>query len=244
MGPSAAHRSVATMFDRIAPRYDLLNRVLSLWVDRWWRRCLARTLVLRPGSAVLDLGAGTGDVLLSVLQAWGEHASVIAGLDPARNMLALAKEKLARAGAVDRVSLIAGDARTIPFGDERFDAVTMAFGIRNVAEPEEALREALRVLRAGGRLAILEFSLPRNRIIRMAYLFYLRRVIPWLGGLLSGNPEAYRYLNRSIEAFPHGEAFARVLGNQGFQNVTARPLTFGIVTLYGAVKPASDRTRG
>jgi len=219
------------MFDRIAPRYDLLNRVLSMRRDVAWRRRLARHLPDAPGLRVLDLATGTGDVLLALHNSCPDMAFGL-GVDVAGNMLALARDKIAGRGLDHGLAVMQCDALCLALPDGIFDAVTIAFGIRNVPGPEEALREIHRVLRPGGRVLVLEFSLPRNRPFRALYLAYFRHVLPHIGGLLSGDFEAYRYLNRTAERFPRGGAFCALLEGAGFGAVHAHPLTFGIATLY------------
>ncbi|MDQ1256202.1 MAG: demethylmenaquinone methyltransferase / 2-methoxy-6-polyprenyl,4-benzoquinol methylase [Candidatus Hydrogenedentes bacterium] len=229
-----ARGDTAAMFDRIAPRYDLLNRLLSFRRDVAWRRRLAGALPEGGALRVLDLATGTGDVLLEVAHACpGMRLGV--GLDPAGAMLERARPKIADHA---RLRLVRGDAMRIPAADSSFDAVTIAFGIRNVSGVETALAEMYRVLRPGGRVLILEFSLPGNVVLRAAYLLYFRHVLPRIGGLVSGDPAAYRYLNTSVETFPYGEAFCRLLRDAGFTEVRAFPLSGGIAALYRADKEA------
>jgi demethylmenaquinone methyltransferase/2-methoxy-6-polyprenyl-1,4-benzoquinol methylase len=219
------------MFDRIAARYDLLNRLLSGRRDVAWRRRLAESVPRRPGLRVLDLATGTGDVLVAVCRRRPnvEHG---VGLDAASGMLALARRKFLRAGLADRLSLVRSDAAQLPFPAGCFDVVTVAFGIRNVKVVPRALRELRRVLRAGGVALVLEFSLPANLLLRTLYLAYFRHILPRLGGLVSGDRGAYRYLNRTVEAFPSGTAFRRLMEQAGFEAVRAESLTFGIACLY------------
>jgi demethylmenaquinone methyltransferase/2-methoxy-6-polyprenyl-1,4-benzoquinol methylase len=219
------------MFDRIAPRYDLLNRVLSGWRDVAWRRRVATFLKGRADLDLLDLATGTGDQILQLLEAGADLRSAV-GVDMAEGMLAVGREKIARRGLARRVTLQTGDATQIPAADSSFDAVTITFGIRNVGDVPRALAEMRRVLRPGGRALILEFSLPGSALLRAAYVFYLRHVLPVVGGWISGDASAYRYLNRTIEAFPYGEAFCALMRDAGFTAVTASPLTLGVATLY------------
>ncbi len=230
--PACQGRNDTTaMFDRIAPRYDLLNRVLSFRRDTAWRRRMGRHLPGRTGQHVLDLATGTADVLIGLCRGT-DKVSRGAGLDLSANMLAHGRTKILHARLQDKLTLLRGDACRLGFADASFDAVTMAFGIRNVADVPGTLREIRRVLRTHGRALILEFSLPRNALVRVGYLAYFRYVLPRIGGLVSGDTEAYRYLNRSVEGFPHGEAFCALLREAGFAEVKAFPLTFGIATLY------------
>ncbi len=229
--PETPRDTVWRMFDRIAPRYDLLNRVLSMRRDVAWRKRMRRHLPEGDRLRVLDLATGTADVLLTLLAGEGRVARGV-GLDPAGRMLELGREKVKQRGWTDRVTLIRGDAATLPMVDGAFDVVTIAFGIRNVADVGAALREMNRVLRPGGRVLILEFSLPANPAFRALYLAYFRHVLPRLGGAVSGDTAAYRYLNQTVERFPYGDAFCRLLEDAGFREVRAFPLTFGIATLY------------
>lgn len=225
------------MFNRIAGTYDLLNRLLSMGIDQRWRRELARNLPSGNGLAVLDLATGTGDQLISILS--GENGGRFSrgvGLDPAEEMLAHGRAKLRTAGLAGKAEMQLGDAQTLPFPDASFDAVTISFGIRNVADAPRALREMARVLKPGGRLLVLEFSLPPNPAARALYLTYFRHILPAIGGLISGQGAAYRYLNETVEAFPYGEAFCEWLRAAGFFRTQARPLTLGIATLYVADK--------
>ncbi len=219
------------MFDRIAPRYDVLNRLLSFRRDVAWRRAIVRALPPGDSLRVLDLATGTADVLLSLCAAPGKVARGV-GLDKSAGMIARGRSKLARGRGSAALSLVRGDACGLGFAAETFDAVTMAFGIRNVPDVPAALREIRRVLRPAGRALILEFSLPRNPLLRAGYLAYFRHVLPRVGGLISGDAQAYKYLNESVEAFPYGEKFLDLMRDAGFTKVAAMPQSFGIATLY------------
>jgi len=219
------------MFDRIAHRYDLLNRLLSGRRDVAWRRQMAAMLPDRPDLELLDIATGTADVLLTLFERRKNIAHGV-GADMAGRMLATGRDKVARAGLDDRIELVQADALALPFPDESFDAATIAFGIRNVTDVPRGLAEMHRVLRPGGRLLILEFSLPQNALIRWGYLLYFRHMLPRLGALISGDAGAYRYLNRTVEDFPYGEAFCELMRDAGFDNVADRPLTFGIASIY------------
>lgn len=225
------------MFNRIAGTYDLLNHLLSMGIDKRWRRTLASRLPAGQNLAILDLATGTGDQLISILQG-NEGARFVSGvgLDPAEEMLAHGRAKLVAASLDQKARLEKGDAQALPFADASFDAVTISFGIRNVADAPLALREMYRVLKPGGRLLVLEFSLPPNFAARAFYLTYFRYVLPLIGGLISGQAAAYRYLNETVEAFPYGEAFCEWLRAAGFSKTDAKPLTLGIATLYAADK--------
>jgi demethylmenaquinone methyltransferase/2-methoxy-6-polyprenyl-1,4-benzoquinol methylase len=219
------------MFDRIAHRYDLLNRVLSMRQDVAWRKRLARMLPERDDLRVLDLATGTGDVLLT-LRAGCPRVRSGVGMDMSGKMLAFGKEKFEDSGQASALQMVRGDAMRIAAADASFDVVTISFGIRNVLDVDVALREMHRVLKPGGRILILEFSLPSNALLRWAYLLYFRNVLPRIGGLVSGDSYAYRYLNQTVETFPFGEAFAALMRKAEFKNVGMTPLTFGIATIY------------
>jgi demethylmenaquinone methyltransferase/2-methoxy-6-polyprenyl-1,4-benzoquinol methylase len=223
--------AVWDMFDRIAPRYDLLNRLLSLRRDVAWRRRMACYVPAGTSLRLLDLATGTGDQILHLLDA-GASLGPVVGMDMAEGMLAIGREKLAARGLQDRVALQRGDATRIPACDGSFDAVTISFGIRNVGDIQAALRDMRRVLRPGGRALVLEFSLPSAAPLRGLYLFYLRHVLPVVGGWLSGDRQAYRYLNRTIEDFPSGDAFCACMREAGFSNTVAYPQTFGVASIY------------
>ncbi len=231
---NAGVRSVWRMFDAIAPRYDLLNRLLSCGQDVRWRRALAESVADARFERLLDAATGTGDVLMAVAGSGGRFCT---GVDMAGEMLERAREKLrAYPAGGGSFALARCDACELPLASGSFDAVTIAFGIRNVSDVGRALREMFRVIRPGGRLAVLEFSLPASRATRMAYLLYFRRVLPVIGGLISGDYAAYRYLNRSVEAFPYGQAFCDIMIDSGFHDVAARPLTCGVATIYTGEK--------
>jgi len=225
------------MFDRIAVRYDLLNRLLSARRDLAWRTRLVHFLPQTAGLMVLDLATGTGDVLVA-LHTREAKPRVSLGLDLSAGMLTLARDKLRAQGVAETAHLARADALRIPAPEAAFDAVTIAFGIRNVLDVKAALAEMHRVLRPGGGLLVLEFSLPAKWWFKPVYLWYLRRVLPRMGGLVSGDAGAYRYLNQTIETFPYGEAFCRLMQQAGFMNVQAFPLTMGIATIYKGERPA------
>ncbi len=219
------------MFNAISSKYDPLNHLLSLGLDYGWRRSLTIWLPNRRKLKLLDLATGTGDVLITLLKRSSDIESAC-GIDLADAMLKIAQQKVQTAHLTEKISLQHGDAGQIPYPSENFDVVTMAFGIRNIPVPEKVLSEIFRVLKKNGRVVILEFSLAPNRIFRSLQLFYLRHIVPAIGAMISGNFQAYRYLNQTIEKFPYGEAFCNLLETAGFQIVSAQPLTFGIATIY------------
>ncbi|MBI4263615.1 MAG: bifunctional demethylmenaquinone methyltransferase/2-methoxy-6-polyprenyl-1,4-benzoquinol methylase UbiE [Acidobacteria bacterium] len=220
------------MFDAIAPRYDLLNRVLSAGIDRRWRARAIRTLALTGGERLLDVCTGTADVALQA-----RAAARVLGVDFAPAMLSIGLRKVRTAGEANRITFARGDAARLPVADRSVDAVTVAFGIRNVQHPEVACLEMARVLRSGGRLAILEFGVPRVPGVSTLYLWYFRHLLPLVGRAVSGHTAAYTYLPASVGTFPPPAAFMDRLREAGFTDVRADSLTLGIVYLYTARKP-------
>lgn len=229
--PDKAPERIAGMFDAIAPRYDLLNHLLSAGIDRRWRRRAIESLHLTGRETLIDVCTGTADVALEARQ-----ARRVLGVDFAGAMLRLGHDKIRAAQDERRVALVRGDATAIPAADACADAATVAFGIRNVQRPEVACREMARVLRPGGRLAILEFGVPRIPGISAFYLWYFRRVLPLVGRFISGHTGAYSYLPASVGTFPPPDEFVTLLRQAGFTDISAVPLTFGIVYLYTAVR--------
>lgn len=224
---------VRGMFARIAPWYDFLNHLLSLNVDKAWRRTTVK--LVPPDGPVLDVCTGTGDLALLYDRA-ADGAVPVVGADFCPEMLAIAGAKGAKAGG--RVRFVEADAQHLPFEADQFQLVTVAFGLRNVADTDRGLAEMVRVCRPGGRLAVLEFSRPRG-VVGVCYRWYFRYLLPAVGQLLSRSPDsAYRYLPESVMRFPDGEALADRMRGQGLAEVWYRPLTFGIATLYVGQKPA------
>jgi demethylmenaquinone methyltransferase/2-methoxy-6-polyprenyl-1,4-benzoquinol methylase len=219
------------MFDRIARRYDFVNRVISLGLDQRWRRRTVASLQLGDRPRVLDLATGTGDLALAIAKARPE--ATVVGLDPSAEMLAVAKDKVTKRGLADRVELVLGDAQQLPFRDCEMDAATIAFGIRNVPDRAAALREMARVVRPGGRIAILELGEPRGKMLGRVARFHTHHVVPRIGALLSGKRE-YVYLQKSIAAFPPAEEFAQLMTRSGLHVIEVVPLSFGACTLYVA----------
>jgi demethylmenaquinone methyltransferase / 2-methoxy-6-polyprenyl-1,4-benzoquinol methylase len=223
---------IAGMFDAIAHRYDLLNRLLSGGLDQRWRARAVAALRLTPTDVLVDVCTGTADVALSALSSQTPPARAV-GVDFSREMLRLGLAKARRRRS--RTLLLAqGDATRLPLPDRSADAATIAFGIRNVQQPDAACRELARVLRPGGRLAILEFGLPPSPRFRALYLWYARRVLPVIGRVVSRHQSAYAYLPESVGRFPPPEEFGHLLQACGFPHVEVVPLTLGIVYLYVA----------
>lgn len=232
--PDKTPDRIAEMFDAIAPRYDLLNHLLSAGIDRRWRSHAIASLRLTGAETLLDVCTGTADV---ALEARRRHRKVrVVGLDFAGAMLRLGLIKVKAAAQQNHITLIRGDAMRLPVADNSVDAITVAFGIRNVEYPTTACREMMRVLHAGGRLAILEFSVPRMWCLGSLYLWYFKRVLPLLGRAISGHTAAYSYLPASVGTFPPPAEFVALLQDAGFREVRAVPLTLGIVYLYEATK--------
>jgi demethylmenaquinone methyltransferase/2-methoxy-6-polyprenyl-1,4-benzoquinol methylase len=219
-------REMAAMFDHVAAKYDRTNTLISLRRDRVWRRATRRALDLQPDERVLDVGAGTG----TSTEHFAKAGAYAVGTDISLGMLAAGR--LAR----PEVPLLAGDALALPFADAAFDAVSMSFALRNVADPRAALRELHRVTRPGGRLVVCEFSHPTNTAFRTVYLSYLMRALPAIARLVSSNPEAYVYLAESIPAWPDQAGLAGWLAGAGWRRVGWRNLTGGIVALHRAVR--------
>jgi demethylmenaquinone methyltransferase / 2-methoxy-6-polyprenyl-1,4-benzoquinol methylase len=219
------------MFDAIAGRYDFLNHLLSAGIDTRWRRRAIASLRLTGRERVLDLCTGTADLAIAAVRARPPAARVV-GIDFAGAMLRVARDKLARGQLADRVALVRGDATRIPAAAESVDAITIAFGIRNVEQVAAACAELHRVLKPGGRLAILEFAVPTTRGVSAVYLWYLRRVLPLIGRAVSRHTAAYGYLPASIGAFTPPDDFVKLLRQAGFVDVEPVRLTFGSVILY------------
>ena len=223
-------RFVKSMFGAIAPRYDFLNRLLSLRQDVSWRRRMVAALDLPEDGRVLDAACGTGDVALEILRQ--KKAPQIRGIDFSPEMLAIAANKTARAHPGAAVFLLAADALQTPFAENTFDAVTIAFGIRNILNRRQALEEFRRVLRPGGTMAVLELATPAGGPLRALYLLYFKKILPAVGGLFSQNIRAYRYLPASVLGFPQPADFARLMVQAGFTGVKWQGLSAGIATLY------------
>lgn len=229
-GPSPRDGS-GEMFDAIAGRYDLLNRLLSFGVDQGWRKLAVAALELRDGYRALDLATGTADLALQIART--HRGGTVVGVDPSEQMLVVGRKKVVEAGLSDRIELVNGIAETLPFEDGSFDAVTIAFGIRNVPDRPRALREMARVTRSGGRVAILELSEPKSGLLGPLARFHVHTMVPFVGGILSGSRE-YAYLQRSIASFPPPGEFAAIMEAAELTVIRTVPLTFGVCHLYVA----------
>ena len=229
----AKKEKVQEMFDGIAPKYDLLNHLLSMGIDKSWRRKAMRELEGGRRGTVLDIACGTGDFSIEALR---HGVKRVVGADISENMLAVAREKAREKGLEDRLEFRYGDSENLDFEDGTFDAVTVAFGVRNFEHLERGLAEMCRVLRPGGKVVVLEFSTPERFPMKQLYRFYFKQILPRVGGLVSGDRKAYEYLPASVFAFPQGDRFLQIMRSCGYRNVAQRRLTFGIASLYTGEK--------
>ncbi len=230
MTPDGSPDRVRDMFARIAPSYDLLNHLLSFQIDRYWRLMTTRRvahILGRPDARVLDICCGSGDLLLALA---GHARATVLGGDFCHPMLVEARRKIARRRS--RAALFEGDALGLPVGDGSLDLVTVAFGLRNLTDYAAGLAEMRRVLKPGGVAAILEFSMPPGRLLGPLYRFYSRRLLPAIGGAISGSPEAYAYLPESVARFPDAEELGGLMRRAGFTGVRWEPMTGGVVALH------------
>ncbi|BCS55139.1 bifunctional demethylmenaquinone methyltransferase/2-methoxy-6-polyprenyl-1,4-benzoquinol methylase UbiE [Geobacter sp. SVR] len=225
---------IQQMFGAIAPRYDFLNRLLSFGIDRRWRTKAVRLLKYQQGSRILDVATGTGDVALEIARSTPSSVQ-ITGADFCREMVELGQVKVAASPYADRIEFRVAPCEDLPFPDNTFDSITIAFGIRNVVDRRLGLAEMWRVLRPGGRMIILEFSTPRSQLFRQIYHFYFRRVLPVIGGLFS-RYNAYKYLPDSVLEFPSQNEFSTMMADTGFRHIHIRDLTFGIASIYTGEK--------
>jgi len=218
------------MFDKIAWRYDFLNHFFSLHIDKIWRRKAVNELHGLPLDHVLDVATGTADLAIAIQKRL--HPEHITGVDISEGMLAIGKQKIEKKGLKQQISLQYGDSEALPFADHTFDAVTVAFGVRNFEHLEKGLSEMFRVLKPGGKVVILEFSIPKNRVFRSIFHFYFFRILPFVGRLVSKDTKAYSYLPDSVQSFPHGEDFKEKLENCGFDEIKIKTLFFCIASIY------------
>ncbi len=229
----AEKETVKKLFDDIAPRYDLLNHLLSLSIDKSWRRRAVRELEAGQ-EELLDVACGTGDFAIAAVRTGVKR---VTGIDISAGMVDIGKRKVEALGLSGRIMLEIGDSEQMRFPDNAFDAVTVAFGVRNFEHLEQGLREMCRVLRPGGKVVILEFSMPDRFPMKQLYTLYFRRILPLFGGWISGNRGAYVYLPESVMRFPQGKAFLDIMGRSGFVRTARRKLTGGIASLYTGEKP-------
>lgn len=233
--PLLSRENIHLLFNEVATTYDKINAILSFGIDKYWRKKISTFVPKNSTLTLLDLATGTGDQLFSLIK-HRKNITKAVGIDLAGKMLAIAKEKSEKMHLSKKTEFLEASALQIPFEENSFDLLTMSFGIRNVTSISSCFSEMLRVLKPHGKVYILEFSLPKSKLFKFFYLFYLRKVLPSLGKLLSKNNKAYSYLNQTIETFPYGNAFCEKLKESGFSNVKSMPLTFGIVHLYSAEK--------
>ena len=222
---------IQEMFDGIAPSYDRLNHMMSLNVDKLWRRHALKEIVDGTPQLILDVACGTGDSTISIARA-AAAGSHVTGVDISEGMMALVMDKAAREGVHDRIRLQVADGENLPFPEASFHRVTCAFGIRNFEHKEKGLEEFLRVLKPGGKAVILELSVPQNRLVRWFYDLYFMHILPWIGGLVSGDKSAYRYLPASVHAFPAPAAFCAMMQAAGFRSVRHKAFTLGLCRMY------------
>ena len=223
-------QQVAEMFDSIAFRYDFLNRFLSIGIDVGWRKKAILQLKSLQPKKVLDVATGTADVALMTHKMLNPEK--IIGIDISEGMLELGRQKISKLGLNNRIELYKGDSENIVFEDNSFDAITVAFGVRNFEHLEKGLKEMLRVLKPGGKLVILEFSKPKQGAFKILYNLYMNQIAPSFGKLFSKNKNAYQYLNNSVQAFAEGETFLNIMNEAGFTQTYLKPLTLGICTIY------------
>lgn len=226
----AKKEQVAGMFNDIAFRYDFLNRFLSAGIDiRWRKKAIKQLLALQP-KTILDVATGTADV--AIMASGILNPDKITGIDISDGMLELGRKKVEKLGLGQKIELLNGDSETINFKNESFDAVTVAFGVRNFENLEKGLAEILRVLKPGGKLVVLEFSKPRSAIVKAFYNLYMKVICPMAGKIFSKNRDAYQYLDESIQQFPEGKKFTAILDNLGYRNTYTKPLSLGICSIY------------
>lgn len=225
---------IATMFDRISPSYDQLNHLLSMNIDKVWRQKTAKEVAKSHPETILDLATGTAD--LAIALAKSNPQAHIVGMDISEKMLEIGKEKVKQQGLESQIELQLGDATSLPFGGNSFDAVTVGFGVRNFENRKQGLSEIHRVLKPNGHAVILEFSMPETFPMKQLYRLYFKHFLPKIGKCISKDPSAYSYLPQSVEAFPKPIDFIRIMDVNGLKNGSAKSLSFGIATLYSATK--------
>ena len=230
---SSKRQQVEEMFDSIAPNYDFLNRVLSMGIDQGWRKKAINSLKEVNPKQILDVATGTADLAIAALKLNPDH---ITGIDISNQMLNVGRDKIKAKNISDKITLTQADSANLPFEDNKFDAITVAFGVRNFEFLQQGINQMYRVTRKGGKLAVLEFSNPKSFPFKQIYNFYFKHILPGWGGSISKSKTAYTYLPESVQHFPEGEQFAAYLKNAGYTQIKIQPLTFGICTLYTAVK--------
>lgn len=229
-GLSERKKESYKIFNDIAGTYDFLNHTLSLGIDIYWRNKLLKHLPKKDSINALDLATGTGDVALTLVK--DNRIKKVTGLDLSKGMVDIGVKKVKQKGLDKKIFLMLGDAVNIPAADNSFDLTTISFGIRNFSDPQKSLHDIYRVLRKDGRVMIMEFAIPANPIVRAVYFFYFRHFLPRIGNLVSKHKDAYTYLNKTVEDFPYGEDFLKLMRNAGLKNLQCVSLTFGIAMLY------------
>ena len=231
---------VRDMFRQIAPRYDLMNHVLSMNIDRYWRWRAVRRLKMESGKPILDTCTGTGDLALAIAKKAPENVEVV-GSDFCHAMLEIARDKRGQDDPTSDIGFLEADSQELPFGDNQFQCVTVAFGLRNVADTDRGLAEMTRVCSPGGQVMVLEFSSPQTPGLRQIYGYYFRNVLPRIGQLFAKNDKAaYKYLPESVGQFPDGQALCDRMTAVGLENVRYTPMTFGVATIYEGFKPVAS----
>lgn len=229
----AKKEAVQDIFNDIAPKYDLLNHFLSFNIDKSWRRKAIKCIAESEKGLLLDVACGTGDFSIAACR---HGVKKVIGIDISENMITVGRKKIKEKGLEDQVELQSGDCENMLFDSQRFDVVTVAFGVRNFEHLEKGLTEMHRVLKNGGKAIILEFSMPEKAPMKQLYKFYFRYILPLVGGMISGNKGAYTYLPESVMKFPQGKDFLNIMANCGFSQVSCRKLTFGVASLYIGIK--------
>ena len=231
---TAKTEQVRQMFDAIAPAYDFMNRAMTLGIDIWWRKLAVKRLKRIRPAAILDVATGTGDFAIQLNKSL--HPQHITGIDLSQGMLDEARRKVKDKGLEEKITFVKGDCMALPMADGTFDAVTVAFGVRNFEHLQQGYKEMARVLKPGGMLCVLELSTPGNRLIRWFYDLYALHIIPAIGAMKSGDKTVYRYLPESIAAVPQGDDMLQLMRNAGLRDATFKCLTLGVCTIYTAVK--------
>lgn len=226
-------QQVTQMFDSISGNYDGLNRVISFGIDIKWRKRVVAILKKRNPTKILDIATGTGDLAINLVKTGAEQ---IIGLDISKGMLEVGKKKVTEKGLDTTIEMVVGDSENLPFDDHTFDAVTVAFGVRNFENLEKGLAEIYRVLKPSGTFVVLETSVPTKSPFKQGYWFYTKNILPLIGKMFSKDRSAYTYLSESAAVFPHGQAFNNILGKIGFIAMENKPQTFGVASIYVASK--------
>ncbi len=229
-------KQIQNMFSAIAPRYDFLNKLLSFGLDSYWRKRAIKKLNPQPGQTILDLATGTADIAIEIAREISPKTAKIIGVDFSPEMLVYGNKKIKAAKFEETIELLEGKAESLEFKDHTFDSLAVAFGVRNFSDLEKGLLEMYRVLKPNGSAVILEFSFPKSLFLKRIYKFYFNKVLPLIGNLISRHNEAYTYLPQSVGQFPSGSELINILEKIGFKKANSRQLTFGIVTMYNAIK--------